>query len=82
MGEHELESAVHELNKKNRTVCDDCSRRGQCYKEGRLSVYTTLSDFAKEEAYDYKGSHAIRSIGEMCPRAGERMKQHGKSICM
>lgn len=77
MGEHELESAVHELNKKNRTVCDDCSRRGQCYKEGRLIVFTTLSDFETEEAYGYEGSHAMRGMGETCPRAGERMKQNG-----
>ena len=73
MSKHELESAVHELNKKNRTVCDACSRRGQCYKEGRLYVFTTLSDFGTEEAYGYKGSHAMRNICEACPKAGERL---------
>lgn len=67
MGNAEHEAAIHNLNSRGATICDKCERRKQCYEEGRLHVYTLLSDYAYEEAYGYKGCHGILQLGEHCP---------------
>lgn len=63
----DLETAVHNLNSRDATVCDKCERRSKCYEEGKLIVFTLLSDYAYEEAYGHKGSHGMLKLGEKCP---------------
>ncbi len=54
------------MTNKPETKCDRCERQAECYKEGRLVGYTSLSDIYVYSELGGHG-HAMKGIGETCP---------------
>lgn len=64
---------ARKIFKRENWWCDACDRVRTCYDEGRLMLFTTLSDMEFHPLFrEEQACHAMLNIGQHCPkRTGE-----------